>query len=141
MPRHTFQNIKTNRYYTINHVHQSFVEKAHFTSAKFDQQTSEFEKCQLTEEYLFDFKAPFVKESQLKLGMHFLEAIPIHLNNTVLVIGEILHLIIPDECIGERGHLDLSNINDVGISGVNSYYSLQKIAQFPFARPEELPIF
>ena len=141
VPRHTVQNIMENGYYTINHVHGSFIEEAHYTSAKFEYHISEFEKCQLTEEYLFDFKAPFVKESQIKLGMQFMEAIPIKLNGTVMVIGEIRHLIIPDVCMEDGGHINLSLIDNVGISGNNSYYSLHKIAQFPFARPEELPAF
>jgi len=105
--RHTYENIMQNGFYTINHIHESFIEKAHYTSAKFDAAISEFEKCELTEEYIADFKAPFVKESQLKLGMKFIQAIPIELNGTVLMIGEILHVIIPDESISEEGYIDL----------------------------------
>lgn len=63
VPRNTYTNIKENGYFTINHVHESFIEKAHYTSAKFDVIVSEFEACGLTEEYLYDFTAPFVKES------------------------------------------------------------------------------
>jgi len=47
-----------------------------------------------------DFDAPFVKESQLKIGMQFSQAIDIPLNGTILVIGEIDHLIIPEEIMG-----------------------------------------
>ena len=54
---------------------------AHYTSAKFDKEESEFEECHLTEEYLDGFTAPFVKESRLKIGMKFEESIPIEINN------------------------------------------------------------
>ena len=37
--------------------------------------------------------------------------------------------------------IDLQASNSVGISGLNSYYELKKIAQFPYARIEELPEF
>ena len=33
---HTYKNIKQNGYFTINHVHENFSEKAHYTSANFN---------------------------------------------------------------------------------------------------------
>lgn len=141
VPRHTYQNILDTGFYTINHVHQSFVENAHYTAAKFDDVTSEFDACQLTEEYIGDFKAPFVKESVIKLGMKYLESIPIKINGTILILGELQELFFPDEIMDERGHLDLAKASDIGISGLNSYYALEKIGQFPYARPHELPDF
>ena len=138
--RHTYENILATKYYTINHVHSSFIEQAHYTAAKFEAGISEFEQCALTEEYLEGFPAPFVKESHLKLGLHYLQSIPIPLNDTTMVIGEIVHAIIPDAALHKNGHVDLSSI-DVGISGLNSYYALQKIAQMPYARPSEVPEF
>ncbi len=139
--RHTHENIQANGYYTINHIHPNFIQKAHFTSAKFEAEVSEFDACQLTEEYLYDFKAPFVQESRLKLGMQFLEEILIPINQTVLIIGEIKHLIIPDEVVSEEGYIDLAEVDAVGISGLNRYYALEKIGEFPYARVGDLPDF
>jgi flavin reductase (DIM6/NTAB) family NADH-FMN oxidoreductase RutF len=140
-PRHTFDNIVENSYYTINHIHTEQTEQAHFTSAKFDKDESEFEKCGFTEEYLFDFKAPFVKESKLKLGMKFVQGIPIQLNNTSLIIGEIQHIIVPDEAVSEEGYIDLEEAGSAGISGLNSYYKLEKVGEYPYARVHEAPTF
>ena len=139
--QHTFDNINENGLYTINHIHESFIEQAHYTSAKFGRDESEFDKCALTEEFIADHKAPFVKESTLKLGMKIVQTIPIELNGTFLIIGEVEHLIIPDSAMDEQGQIDLSQPNDVGISGLNTYYKLEKIAQFPYARPNALPDF
>ncbi|MBE9466401.1 flavin reductase family protein [Dyadobacter subterraneus] len=139
--QHTFDNIKENGSYTINHIHESFIEQAHYTSAKFTREESEFDKCALTEEFIADHKAPFVKESMLKLGMKIVQTIPIELNGTVLIIGEVEHLIIPDASMDDQGQIDLSQPNDVGISGLNTYYKLEKIAHFPYARPNALPDF
>lgn len=139
--RHTLENIVESQVYTINHVHQSIVQQAHFTSANFEKEQSEFKHCGLTEEYLFDFKAPFVKESRLKLGMQFLESLPIKANGTLMVIGEIQHVIIPEGVINEEGHIDLVALNTVGLSGLNNYYAVEKIATFPYARVQELPGF
>jgi flavin reductase (DIM6/NTAB) family NADH-FMN oxidoreductase RutF len=141
VPGHTFANILENGFYTINHIHENFVEQAHYTSAKFAKEESEFTKCGFTEEYLFAFKAPFVKESMLKIGLKFLESIPIKANDTQLIIGEIEHLLVPDEVVDDEGFIDLSRIGSAGISGLNSYYKLEKIAQFPYARASELPDF
>ena len=139
--RHTYENIMDNGFYTINHIQESFTERAHYTSGKFEKEESEFEKCGLTEEYLPDFQAPFVKESSLKMGMKFLQKIPIEINGTIMIIGEIQHLIMPEEAMDQQGHVDLNFLKDVGISGLNSYYKLEKIGQYPYARPEELPEF
>lgn len=141
VPRHTYENITQNGQYTINHVHRSFVKNAHYTSAKLDRNDSEFIRCGLTEEYLKEFKAPFVKESQLKIGLQFLEAIDISINGTILIVGEIKHLIMPEEIVGNDLDLDLSLMNTVGISGLNTYYSLEKIAEYPYVRTSEMPDF
>lgn len=139
VPRNTYENILENGHYTINHVGESFVQQAHYTSAKFDSDVSEFDTCGLTEEYLFDFKAPFVQESPIKMGMKYLESIPIERNGTILVIGELEHLIMPDEAVCDKGYIDLETAEVAGISGLNSYYKLEKIGSFPYARVEEVP--
>ncbi|WP_405206119.1 flavin reductase family protein [Aquimarina sp. LLG6339-5] len=141
VPRHTYENILQNRQYTINHIHQSFVRNAHYTSAKLDKNDSEFVKCGLTEDFISDFKAPFVKESQLKIGLKFVEEIKIPLNGTILMIGEIQHLIIPEAVITDHLDVDLSQTNTVGISGLNTYYALEKIQEYPYARVSEMPDF
>jgi flavin reductase (DIM6/NTAB) family NADH-FMN oxidoreductase RutF len=137
---HTYRNIEENGQYTINHIHPEFVKKAHYTSAKFDVTISEFERCNLSEEFITDFKAPFVKESNFKMGVCFKEALDIKCNGSVLVIGEIEHLILPDTAIVDDD-IDLEATNGVGISGLNSYYSLRKIQKYPYARINEVPEF
>lgn len=139
VPRNTYENILANGLYTINHVRESFVKNAHYTSAKFDREVSEFNVCGLTDEYLPGFKAPFVKESTIKIGMKYCESIPIERNGTILVIGEVEHIILPDEAVNKKGYIDLEQAETAGISGLNSYYSVEKIASFPYVRVEEVP--
>ncbi|MBD44048.1 MAG: flavin oxidoreductase [Flavobacteriaceae bacterium] len=137
---HTYRNIQENGQYTINHIHPEFIKNAHYTSAKFDAAVSEFEYCNLSEEYLKGFKAPFLKESTFKMGMCFREAIDIKSNGTILVVGEIEHLLIPDTAI-ENNDVDLELSDSIGISGLNSYYSLKKIEIYPYAAVSEVPEF
>lgn len=141
VPRHTYENIRQNGLYTINHVHESFVEEAHFTSAKFDRDVSEFNKCGLNEEFIEDFAAPFVKESRIKIGLQFADEILIELNNTTLMIGEIRHLILPENTIHDDGNVELNAVADVCISGLNTYHKVQRIKTFPFAETINLPVF
>ncbi|MEP6341824.1 MAG: flavin reductase [Maricaulaceae bacterium] len=136
---HTLQNIMETGSYTINHIHSEFTEQAHYTSAKFEKSVSEFEACGFKEEYIEGFKAPFVQQSRFKMGMSFSQAIDLP-NGTKLVIGEVEHLILPDIDLKE-GDVNLETCGSVGISGLNSYYDLTKIAQYPFARVVEVPDF
>jgi flavin reductase (DIM6/NTAB) family NADH-FMN oxidoreductase RutF len=137
----TYKNIMSTKQYTINHIHPEFVERAHYTSAKFDTSVSEFKRCNLNEFYVADFKAPFVKESTFKMGLKFREEVKIELNGTSLIIGEIEELMIPENAIDNDFNINLSASNSVGISGLNSYYNISKIADYPYAHVEETPTF
>ena len=141
VPRHTYENIKKSSYYTINQVPTDVIEKAHYTSAKLDQKVSEFSACHLTEETIDEFPAPFVKESQLKIGMKFEKEMPIPLNNTILVIGSVEQVSIDQNAVADNGYIDLESIQTAGISGLNTYYSVSKLESYPYARPTELPDF
>lgn len=137
--RDTYRNILETEHYTINHVPIGKTENAHFTSAKFEAKESEFEKCGFKEEYLDGFSAPFVKESRIKLGMKLQQMIPIEVNGTILAIGSVKHLFVPDDVLSENGFIDLGKAESAGISGVNSYYKLEKVADYPYAKANELP--
>ncbi len=139
-PKDTYQNIKDTEYYTINHVSQSFIEKAHYTSAKLPQGESEFLRMNIEEEFIDDFHAPFVKESGVKIGLKHYESVPLP-NGCMFVIGSIELVVIPDAAINELGQLDLAEYDCAGISGLNTYYGLTKKASFPYVRNNEIPSF
>ncbi|MDP5231955.1 MAG: flavin reductase [Cellulophaga sp.] len=141
VPRHTYENMLANGSFTINHVNTGIIKNAHYTSAKFSDNESEFDLCGLTEEFVTGVKAPFVKESHLKIGLEYVESIPIERNGTILVIGEIIHLVIPENAIGEEEDIDLAAIETTGISGLNTYYELKKLDRFPYVRRHEVPDF
>lgn len=139
--RHTCQNIRETGVYTINHVNTDIVEQAHYTSAKFDRDVSEFEACGLTEEYLAGFAAPFVKESRVKIGLRLVDEMPIERNGTIFIIGEVEHIFLPDEIISEEGNVDLNAVETACISGLDTYHSVRQVARLPYARPFEVPDF
>ena len=139
VPRHTYDNIIENEVYTINSIPTHLIEKAHYTSGKFSYEESEFERCHIQSEYIKGFKSPFVKESPIKLGMKLQDRVPIELNGCTMIIGSIEHLIIPDELVADNGYVNLDKGNVTGISGLNTYYDLKKMDQFPFVRDNKVP--
>ena len=132
--RDTLNNILETNYFTINHIHQDFIEQSHKTSGKFNKDESEFNMCNLTEDYLFDFLAPFVKESKIKMGLKLQSIIDIPDNQTKLITGSIEHIYIEDIALEDNGDINLQIINDVGIGGLNNYYKLEKVAHYPYFR-------
>jgi len=139
--RHTLENIEENGFYTINSITNKMIKRAHYTSAKFEDNINEFERCNLNSEYLSGFPAPFVKTSPIKIGMEYIESIKIEKNQTILTIGEIKILSISDLIIDDRGYVNLEKGNICGIGGLNQYYKLKKKHEYPYARPENTPNF
>lgn len=141
VPRHTLENIIVTNYYTINAIPVALAEKAHYTSAKFDREVNEFERCRINAQQIDGFLPPFVANSPIKIGLKFEEQIPIKINGTIMVIGAIEHLIIDDQLITDQGYINLSEANIAGIGGLNNYYSLEHIGTYPYARVKETPDF
>ena len=139
--RDTYNNILENGSYSINHLPETLTINGHYTSAKFNKDQSEFDYCKFTEWYVDDFEAPFVKESNLNIGLKFQESLPVKANNTIMIIGSVEHIFVKDDAISKEGYIDLEKLKSTGIGGLNSYYSLKKINSYPYARLSELPKF
>lgn len=132
---HTLANIEATGVYTINHIHPSFLEKAHQTSAKYPEEVSEFTEVGLTPEFLEDVTAPFVKESQVKYSLKLREIIPIQLNDTYLVIGEIQNVKLEDNILLADGFLSLDKAQSICSNGIDGYYSTSLIDRYQYAKP------
>lgn len=139
--RHTYRNFLDTGYCTINHVHKSFLKQAHYTSVNFAKDVSEFEKCNLTEEHIEGFVAPFVEESKIKFGLKLKEDITIEANGTHLLIGELECILIEEGAIEQNGQLDLESVNDVCVTGLNQYSSVTKFKNLPQPGKDGLPDF
>lgn len=136
----TYANIIETGYYTINQVAKGFIKKAHYTSARLEKKDSEFDVMKLKRAFIDDFVAPFVSESPVKTGMKYLNDLDLP-NGCKLIIGEVVMIYLDEAWIDEQGHLDPSIYNAVGVSGLSSYYSLEKIGAFPYAKRHEIPEF
>ncbi len=132
---HTLANIQTTGVYTINHIHPSFVQQAHQTSAKYEAGISEFAEVGLTPEFHENISAPFVKESDIKYALSLQEIIPIELNNTLLVIGKIISIQIDNDVISEDGFLHLDKAASICSNGIDGYYTTELIKRYSYAKP------
>ena len=133
--RQTYNNIKNNGHYTLNQIHEQIVAPAHQCSAKYAPEVSEFDATGLTPQRSESLKAPYVKEAFIKIGLEYIEEYPIKANGTILIIGKVLEVKIPETAIEESGHVDLAAWQGVGVSGLDTYYKQEKMLRLPFARP------
>jgi len=139
VPRHTYENIKATGRYTINHVPASLVAQAHYTSAEFPREESEFAACGFTPEYLNDFKAPYVQESPIKLGLELVEEVSVQATGTILLVGKVIDLYLPENLLRPDGTLDLNGADDVAISGLDAYHTVRELAAYEYARAGQGP--
>jgi flavin reductase (DIM6/NTAB) family NADH-FMN oxidoreductase RutF len=133
--RHTLQNILETGYYTINHVQEEMMEKAHQTSARYPKTISEFDAVGLEDEVINDFPAPFVKASTIKIGVQFKEKVPFAINGTIFVIGEIKQITLPQTVIQVDGFVDLVSAGTITNSGLDSYHVVLDAKRLPYAKP------
>ena len=136
---HTLANIQATKVYTINHIHPSFVQQAHQTSAKYEAGISEFTEVGLTPEFQENITAPFVKESSIKYALSLQQIIPIELNDTFLVIGKIISIQIDNDIVSEDGFLHLDKAASICSNGVDGYYTTGLIKRYSYAKPGMQP--
>ena len=133
---HTINNIKATGVYTINHIHPSFVAKAHQSSAKYAVDINEFDAVNLEAQFINSIKAPFVGESFIKYALELSEIVPIKQNNTFLVIGAVTDVLIDDKLMEEDGFIALEKAGSMSCLGVDAYYKTELFERFGYARPD-----
>jgi flavin reductase (DIM6/NTAB) family NADH-FMN oxidoreductase RutF len=138
---HTYKNIKETGFFTINQVNKEIFKNAHFTSARFPKEESEFKACNLTPVYKENFLVPFVNESPVQVALKFVQEIDIELNNTKLIIGEIMHLFIKENSILEDGTINSELNQAVSVNGLETYFESNLIEQLPYAKVNQIPKF
>lgn len=138
VPRHTYHNIKAKGYFTLNHIHPDFLEKAHQTSANYDAQTSEFSAVGLTPQFTDTHPAPYVEESRVKLGLKFVEEHPIQSNGTIFMVGKLVEILFTDGVLEPDGHLNTEKSESLAVLGLDGYYRGVKEKQLSYARPKNI---
>ena len=138
VPRDTYKNIMESGIFTINHVYEDILEDAHHTSAKYEEEISEFDITELEAEYHNDCIAPFVKGSPVQMEMRFVEQYHIKSNNVIHIIAEIKNLYVKDDILQEDGFLDLAKGKVAAINGLDAYAVAKNNSRFNYQRPKKL---
>lgn len=138
--QNTLGNIMSTGQYTINHVTPAFYQQAHQCAAKYEEGKSEFEAVGLTPEYAGTIHAPFVKESTIKFACELVQKNNIELNGTFLIIGKIIHIIVPEQFIQPDGFIDLEAAGTVTCSGLDSYHTTTRLSRLSYPKADQLPV-
>ena len=139
LSRHTFDNIMETNCFTVNHIHKDNYKQAHQTSARYPKNGSEFDATEMTKEFGEVIVAPYVKECKIKYGLIFEEKHYLKINGTILVIGRVVEVIIPENYLLPNGAIAIEKAETVTISGLDTYHSSKKLAQLTYAKPDKLP--
>ncbi|QTN31713.1 flavin reductase [Akkermansiaceae bacterium] len=132
--RHTLSNILATKSYTINHVHADILGKAHACSARYPRDVSEFHATGLTAHFEQDIAAPFVSESRLRYALELVGTVPIEANGTVLIIGKVLLVQLPENTLGEDGSIDLTCLGSLASTALDTYFQLTSPTRLPYAK-------
>lgn len=136
-PRHTYENILENPYWTLNNVTSDIVKRAHQSSARYPREVSEFEAVGLTPRWSEGFFAPYVSESTLQIGLKLRETIHLSINGTKLMIGEIQEWNTDPLSISADGNIDLARLGSLCVTGLDSYQELDPLFRLSYAKPDE----
>lgn len=136
MPRHTLENILETRHYTFNHINQDIYRQAHQTSARYDSDKSEFDATGLNPWYSKEFPAPYVAESVVRMGMRYCEHYEIRANQTIMVVGEVREVHLPEQCVGSDGFIDIHRAGTVTVSGLDYYFKADPLERLSYAKPD-----
>lgn len=135
---HTLSHIETHGFWTLNSVHAGFADKAHQCSAKYDADINEFEETGLTPSFKGGFMAPFVAESAVQYALKLVEIVPITHNQTFFIIGSIEQIWVQEDLLASDGFLHLEKEEAVVSTGLDAYYTTQKLARYRYAKPGEV---
>jgi len=131
----TLRNIKATGQYTLNNVLPEWYKQAHQTSASYTSGVSEFDACGFHKYYLKDFKAPFVGESNVRIGLELREVIDMEINGTTIVIGEVIHILTENHLIADDGTIAHSAAKTLTVAGLDTYYLPYPVGQLAYAKP------
>jgi flavin reductase (DIM6/NTAB) family NADH-FMN oxidoreductase RutF len=137
--RHTLNNIRETRVFTVNHVTEAIYKKAHQTSARYPENISEFDATELTVCYDGDFYAPFVSESYVRIAAELTGEVPIEENGTIMVIAKYQSIVLPENSISPDGFVDLNATGTITCAGLDAYYRTELIGRLSYAKPDKLP--
>ncbi len=134
--RDTLENILVTEQFTLNHVDEKHYMAAHQTSARYGRERNEFEETGLTAAFSDGFEAPHVAESPLSIGLRLVETQTLAVNQTVMVIGEVVWFRVAESAVQTDGYIDIESLGTVAVSGLDSYHTTHRLNRLSYAKPD-----
>ncbi|MCS7298127.1 MAG: flavin reductase [Bacteroidia bacterium] len=129
-PRHTYQNLKSYPFATMNAVSINFYKEAHLTHKKFPYDVSEIEACGLSLSWRGEEDIPYLGESPLGARLRLVEEHLLLCNHTRLLVFavEAVHT----SCAPQSdGFLPLDELKLVAGSGCDAYWRMEYVMRLP----------
>jgi len=133
----THDNILKTGHYTLNLVSQDLVAAAHQTAARYPAEVNEFEATGIPEGEIAGW--PCSKSASVIMLLKYLETISIPYNGTKIVIGEVIRVAYDPAFVGSDGLLDHEKAKTAGVTGLDAYFSHQKVGRYAYAKPHLPP--
>ncbi|WP_342648536.1 flavin reductase [Mucilaginibacter sp. CSA2-8R] len=127
-------NIRRTGEYTLNNILPAFYRQAHQASSAYPPEVSEFEACKLTPFYQEGISAPFVSESSIQIGLKLYEELPLKVNGTTIIIGEVTSVRLNADLIAEDGYVDQHVAGSISVAGLDSYFNNEPLGRLPYAK-------
>ncbi len=137
--RHTYENFKASGFCTLNFITERIHREAHQTSAKYERATSEFEAVGFSPLFTETFQAPYVEESPVRIGLSWEEEHGIRANNTLLIVGRVREVHMPEAMLHEDGWVDWDLVDVVASTGLDTYHRTERLSRLEYARPGQSP--
>ena len=136
--RHTYDNIKETKYFSVNQIIETITANAHHTSAKFENKQSEFEFCNIESLHREGCVVPFVNESNIQIlctysSEHLLE------NNCIFLTANIERFWVKSDSINKSNWLNHEKAASSAIGGLDTYYKVSLIDRYSYAQPDIKP--
>tara|TARA_Y100000768_G_C23982801_1_gene686880 strand:+ start:1969 stop:2577 length:609 start_codon:yes stop_codon:yes gene_type:complete len=128
----TYRNIKYLKRYGISSISSKMIAKSHLTSKKTESAESEYELFNIEKDYIDNFPVPFAKESQIKIGLKFIEEKFI-VNKCRLIVGEV-EIVKINSSITKNGNLNFEKDDGITITGISTYNKIKDPIEMPYVK-------
>ena len=128
----TYRNIKYLNQYGICSISSKMIDKSHLTSKKTPSNESEYKLFDIEKDYIDNFPVPFAKESQIKIGLNFIEEKFI-VNKCRLIVGEV-EIIKINSSITKSGNLNFEELDGITITGISTYNKIKNPIEMPYVK-------
>ena len=113
--------------------------QAHQVSARYPEETSEFDAVGFTPIYRCGFDAPAVEESPVRIGLERVDEWEIPQNRCRFIVGQIRWVEFPEEAWATDGYLDIESLGVAALSSLDGYHRTEKVHRLAYAKPDVYP--